>query len=288
MKQLYFIRNLKITKQNRGIGRKHSHRHHEIVFCTEGFGFQASTAGEERIQKGDLIFYPAGQYHAIYNRKDTTFAIYQIYFDQDLFSTAVNTEKEALFLLGQIKIYARIRSLISLSGIGVERVGKICDSMLWEFQNRYRGYSWAIKHKLVELLLTVLRDSRFKARIKGNVGKPLSNSHIHDVCMYLEADYMNPITIKDILEFCPLSRSHFHALFKEETGLTFIQYLNNIRCEKAAELLVTTRNTILDISLECGFNNLSHFCHTFKALKGVSPRDFRVSQAENLVNTALL
>jgi AraC-like DNA-binding protein len=99
---------------------------------------------------------------------------------------------------------------------------------------------------------------------------------------------MNPITIKDILEFCPLSRSHFHALFKEETGLTFIQYLNNIRCDKAAELLVTTRNTILDISLECGFNNLSHFCHTFKALKGVSPRDFRVSQAENPVETASL
>jgi AraC-like DNA-binding protein len=280
MKQLYFIRDLKITQQNRGVLRKHSHKHHEIVFCTAGSGYEDSTSGEERIQQGDVIFYPAGQSHNIYSKDDTDYRVYQIYFDQELFSTSVNTEKEALFLLGQIKIYARRRSLISLSGIGVERIGKICDSMLWEFQNRYRGYSWAIKHKLIELMLTVLRDSRFKVRIKGNAGKPLSNSHIHDVCMYIEADYMNPITVHDVLEFCPLSRSHFHALFKQETGQTFIQYLNTVRCEKAAELLVTTRNSVLDISLECGFNNLSHFCHTFKELHGTSPREFRVRKGE--------
>ena len=280
MKQLYFIRDLRITRQNRSVRRKHSHKHHEIVFCTAGSGYQVSTSGEEKIQQGDLMFYPAGQYHNIYSKDDTDYRVYQIYFDEELFSTSVNVEKEALFLLGQIKIHARGRSLISLSGIGVERIGKLCDSMLWEFQNRYRGYSWAIKHKLIELMLTVLRDSRFKARIKGNTGNPLSNSHIQDVCMYIEADYMHPITINDVLEFCPLSRSHFHALFKKETGQTFIQYLNNFRCEIAAELLVTTRNTVLDISLECGFNNLSHFCHTFKELKGASPRVFRTQNGE--------
>jgi len=233
MKQLYFIRDLKITRQNRGTRRKHNHRHHEIVFCTAGSGYQSSTSGEEEIRQGDIIFYPAGQYHNIYSKDETDYRVYQIYFDQELFSTSVNTEKEALFLLGQIKIYARRRSIISLSGIGVERIAKICDSM-----------------------------------------------HIHDVCMYIEADYMNPITVHDVLEFCPLSRSHFHALFKQETGQTFIQYLNTVRCEKAAELLVTTRNSVLDISLECGFNNVSHFCHTFKELQGTSPRDFRAQKSK--------
>ncbi len=279
MKQLFFIRNLEISDKNRSNMHKHRHSLHEIVYSFEGAGFQNSTSGEEKIHQGDIIFYPSAQEHSLYCKRGQISRIYQIYFDQELFSESVNVEKDALYVLGQIKIYARRRSLISLSGIGSERGDKICESMLWEFQNRYRGYSWAIKHKLIELLITVLRDKKFKAPVKGSMGQPLSNSHIQDVCMYLEADYMNPITIQDVLEFCPLSRSHFHALFKQETGKTFTQYLNELRCRKAEELLITTKDSVLTISLQCGFNNLSHFCHSFKAVHGVSPRECRVRKS---------
>ncbi len=125
----------------------------------------------------------------------------------------------------------------------------------------------------------MIRDREFKLPIRGEMGKPLSNSHIQDVLLYLEADYMNTITVESILQFCPLSRSHFHALFRKETGKTFIDYLNELRCDKAGEMLVTTGDTVLDISLKAGFNNLSHFCHMFRKIKGMSPTDFRKTGA---------
>ncbi|MCL2480785.1 MAG: helix-turn-helix transcriptional regulator [Spirochaetaceae bacterium] len=270
MKLLFFIRNIKINEKNRTNITNHSHEFHELLFCTE--------SNSEKIKVGDLLFYPTGQKHAISYEAGKSILFFQLYFSEELFSASVNIEKEALFILGQLKLYVKKRNQeIHLSRIGCERISKLFENMRWEFTKRYRGYSWTIRFKLIELLVTVIRDREFKLPIRGEMGKPFSNSHIQDVLIYLETDYMNEITVNNILQFCPLSRSHFHALFKQETGKTFIEYLNNLRCEKAAELLITTDDTVLDIALKSGFNNFSHFCHTFKQLKGISPKKYKSS-----------
>ncbi len=267
MKLLFFIRSIDVGSKGRINVSRHAHDFHEIVYCYE--------SNSDKIKPGDLYFYPAGQQHKDNLPAITSVKLYQVYFSEELFSATVNVEKEALFILGQIKIYVKKQNLVRLSRIGTERLTKLFENMLWEFNGRYRGYSWTIRLKLIELLITVVRDTKFKIPIRSEMGQPLSNSHIQDVLIYLEADYMNRITVDDILHFCPLSRSHFHALFKKETGMTFIQYLNSLRCEKAGKLLITTDDTILDISLKTGFNNLSHFCHTFRDVTGVSPVKYR-------------
>ena len=270
MKFLFFIRNIKINEKDRTNTVKHSHEFHELLYCTE--------SNSQKFKAGDLLFYPSGQKHAINYEPGKSILFYQIYFSEDLFSTSVNIEKEALFILGQLKLYLKKgNQQIHLSRIGCERINKLFENMRWEFTKRYRGYSWTIRFKLIELLVTVIRDKEFKLPIRGEMGKPLSNSHIQDVLIYLETDYMNEVTIDSILQFCPLSRSHFHALFKQETGKTFIEYLNTLRCEKAAELLVTTTDSVLEIALKSGFNNFSHFCHTFKKLKKISPKRYKFS-----------
>ena len=273
MKLLFFIRTLEADSRTRINVSKHTHDFHEILYCFESL--------TDKIKPGDLYFYPAGQQHKDNLPASSSVKLYQIYFSEELFSASVNIEKEALFILGQIKIYVRKQNLVGLSRIGTERLTKLFENMLWEFNRRYRGYSWTIRLKLIELLITVVRDKQFPIPIRSEMGQPLSNSHIQDVLLYLEADYMNRITIEDVLQFCPLSRSHFHSLFKKETGKTFIQYLNNLRCDKAGKLLITTDDTILDISLKSGFNNLSHFCHTFKDITGIPPARYR-EQGGNL------
>ena len=267
MRLLFFIRTIEVNSRSRINRARHTHDFHEILYCFE--------SESEKIKPGDLYFYPAGQPHKDNLPDTSSVRLYQVYFSEELFSASVNIEKEALFILGQIKLYVKKQNLVGLSRIGTERLTKLFESMLWEFNKRYRGYSWTIRLKLIELLITVVRDKKFTIPIRSEMGQPLSNSHIQDVLLYLEADYMNKITIEDILKFCPLSRSHFHSLFKTETGQTFIQYLNNLRCEKAGKLLITTDDTILDISLKTGFNNLSHFCHTFKDIIGLSPAKYR-------------
>lgn len=267
MKLLFFISNIELNEKNRGDLYLHSHLQHEMIYCYEG--------ESDYMNVGDLLFYPAGQDHKLSCVPGKTLKVRQIYFDEELLSSSVHMEKEALFVLGQIKLYLKFDNCVSLSRIGSERVGKLFESMEWEFKNRYHGYSWTIRLKLIELLVTVMRDRDFIIPIRGEIAKPLSNSHIQDVLFYINTNYMNNITIDIVLKFCPLSRSHFHALFKQETGTTFIQYLNEVRCHKAGELLATTSDSILEISLQCGFNNLSHFGHTFNTVVGMSPSSYR-------------
>jgi AraC-like DNA-binding protein len=241
----------------------------ELLYVREGGGTLLTQGQSFALRAGDLLINPRGRLVGA----DGQITLTQILFNEELFSPSVHTEKEALYVLGVVKIYARQRNLISLSKIGAERLSSLLDAMLWEFRNRYRGYSWALRLKLIELLMTVMRDRSFRIPVRGL--KPFSNSRIQDVVLYLYTDYMNPISVEEVMRTAALGRSQFHALFKAETGKTFTEYLADIRCDKAAELLVGSDRTILDIAMSCGFGNLSHFYHVFKRKKGTSPGRYR-------------
>ncbi|MFP4563406.1 MAG: helix-turn-helix transcriptional regulator [Spirochaetia bacterium] len=250
---------------------------HQLFFLRSGKGVLTSlgkpdsSGGKLQLRPGDLIFNPEGRLTS----DGGTLRGVQIIFSEELFSPAESMDREALYVLGIIKLYAKQINRIGLSKIGTERVTSTLENMLWEFQERRRGYSWALRLKLIELLITVIRDKEFRIPLRGL--KPLSNTYIQDVILYLNTEYMNQVTVEDILEICPLSRSHFHALFKQETGQTFIDYLTDLRCDRAADLLATTEKPIIDIAMESGFNNLSHFYHTFKERHEMSPKAYRNS-----------
>lgn len=269
VKLLFFIRNIDTKNRILGLNERADDRVNELLIVRSGSGRLIVGPRIVPLNAGDLLLNPHGKIEGV----ESNLALTQVLFSEELFSSSVHTEKEALYVLGVIKIYARKQNLISLSKIGFERAGMLLDNMFWEFRNRYRGYSWSIRLKLVEFLITVMRDPRFKIPVRGL--KPFSNTRIQDVILYLHTDYMNPIAVEDVLRTCALGRSRFHALFKAETGQTFTDYLAGIRCDRAADLLINSDRTILDIAESCGFRNLSHFYHQFAKRKGTSPRKYR-------------
>ena len=64
-------------------------------------------------------------------------------------------------------------------------------------------------------------------------------------------------------------------MFKKETGQTFINYLNNYKIERSKDLLKNTNMTLLDISLEVGFNNQSYYSTIFKKYTNMTPLEYR-------------
>jgi AraC-like DNA-binding protein len=269
VKLLFFIRSIVASGRLFGPDREADRNIVELVFVRAGEGSLVSAGRTTALRPGSLLFNPAGRLVGTNGHLN----LVQILFSEDLFSSSVHMEKEALYVLGLVKIHTRQRNLIGLSKVGTERMTILLDAMLWEFRNRYRGYSWALRLKLIELLITVMRDKNFTIPVRSL--KPFTNTRIQDVILYLHADYMNPIAVEDVLRTCALGRSQFHALFKAETGQTFTEYLSGIRCDKAAEFLVNSERTILDIAISCGFGNLSHFYHVFKKRKGTSPKRYR-------------
>lgn len=102
------------------------------------------------------------------------------------------------------------------------------------------------------------------------------NRFILDIKEYVEQEYSNQdLNISMISEVFKLSPSHLSKLFKNETGIGLLSYINDIRIRKAQELLCSTRKTIYEIAEQVGYANVRSFQRNFTAIVGESPNDYR-------------
>ncbi len=92
---------------------------------------------------------------------------------------------------------------------------------------------------------------------------------------YIDANYDKQISLADVAKACHLSVSRLAHVFKEQMGITVIDYLTHVRIERAKELLLATNQNCTEICFEVGYNNQSYFTRTFKDLVGMTPRQFR-------------
>ena len=95
------------------------------------------------------------------------------------------------------------------------------------------------------------------------------------ILKFVENSYMQKITVAEIADRVDFSESHFMRYFKENMGTSFVEYLRDYRLTMAARLLLVSDETILSISEEVGFDNLSYFNRAFKKKYGVTPREYR-------------
>lgn len=104
--------------------------------------------------------------------------------------------------------------------------------------------------------------------------------HTHDrrlqlVLVLVEDNMRRQLVIRDLATAVNLSSGRLAHLFKSEVGVSLQRYLNNIRMEKAKELL---KNGVLsgkEIAAEVGIPNASRFCRNFKACYGTTPKEYR-------------
>ena len=92
---------------------------------------------------------------------------------------------------------------------------------------------------------------------------------------YIYSESNRPLSLDDIADVSGLSKYYLAHEFKRLTGHTVINYLGIVRCEKAAELLVSNTMSVEGIALECGFSSSSYFIKAFKKYYGLSPGEYR-------------
>ena len=88
------------------------------------------------------------------------------------------------------------------------------------------------------------------------------------------------IKLNDLANIAGLSPNYFSHLFKKNNGISLWDYITAKRIEKAINILRHNRElTILEIALECGFNNTTNFNKAFKKQKCLTPSEFRKNPA---------
>lgn len=98
---------------------------------------------------------------------------------------------------------------------------------------------------------------------------------IRQAVAYIRENYASDLNMAVVSNEISMNYSMFSYLFKQYTGMNFVNFLREIRMEKAKNLLADTNEKIIDISRQVGYDNEKHFMKSFKIFCGVSPSEYR-------------
>jgi two-component system response regulator YesN len=95
---------------------------------------------------------------------------------------------------------------------------------------------------------------------------------------FLHGHYMKEVSLQELADIGGVTPAYLSRLFKKELGINYTDYLNQIRVEKAKELLEIPHIKVLEVASQVGFNNSHYFSRVFKRSTGRTPQDYRLER----------
>lgn len=233
----------------------HKHEYYQIYYVISGEGDFVVSNETVKLERGMYLFTRPNDIHGISNTRDVEgkplrmLEVKYVVFDND-FQDRLN----------QIPIVSQGSDII-------EEMLKLV------FKEGIETLPWYLEiatHTFIAALYFMIRSQ--KIEISTN---PQKSKVVEQIKENINENYKLEITLDQLAQFVGHSKNYICKIFKENTGMTINLYLNKIRIDKAAELLVNTNLDIAEISNEVGYNNIYHFIKTFKKIVGTSPGNFR-------------
>jgi AraC-like DNA-binding protein len=215
--------------------------------------------GEIRAKKGDIVFIPEGaKYTAtVIRRSGSRIGTYTVNFD--LFSK----DREKLLLSERISVLASRQDTLFERRIKElsDTVHRLEDAENAESYNKIRAKGdFFLLLAAISDTLTVNDDSYYPIRRGVDA---------------FQNEWNKNERIEKYAELCGVSETYFYRCFKRWSGVSPVEYRNNLRLSGAESLLKCTDMQIQEISSEVGFTDPFYFCRIFSQRYGISPRQYR-------------
>jgi AraC-like DNA-binding protein len=125
-----------------------------------------------------------------------------------------------------------------------------------------------------ELLIRIAQNQHVQHQANGSTHNS-NNSRLHFVLQYIHDHLTERIEVDTLSRKAYLSRNIFFKWFKEQFGITPLEYITRERIRLARELLAQEKYSITQVSLQCGFTDVNYFVRTFKKSEGLTPGAYR-------------
>lgn len=159
------------------------------------------------------------------------------------------------------------------------KIKGLIESIYEEDVQRRDGYAYLIKARLFELLTVILREvpkstlnkqPKFSEDTLNQSRETLER--LERIFIYVEQHYQEAITLNEVASYMGFSPYYFTKLFKKNTGMTFIAFLNEYRLNKAKWILINEDLPMSAVAEAAGFGSVKTFHHFFKDATGISPK----------------
>lgn len=251
----------------------HWHREAELVRFTKGVFKVAIDMHEFEIDGDAFIFLPGNVMH--------TFIL-----PPHCEESAIVFDPKMLMLQGYDELQSEIFDALISSNIPLppvitpehpafNRIDK-----LYRYCARYGTTSNAsmrliIKAKLLEILALYHEYGLLTRKDVHSSNSRTKQDKLKDLLNYIDSHYAGPMTVKDASMRVGFSDQYFCRYFKHATGMSFTEYLNDLRLRRAAKEIELSSRAISDISYDHGFENAGYFFKSFKKKFGITPMQYR-------------
>tara|TARA_R110002167_G_scaffold49412_20_gene144763 strand:+ start:1094 stop:1942 length:849 start_codon:yes stop_codon:yes gene_type:complete len=251
--------------------RIHSHKNFELNYITSGTGRRIVGDHISSFEKGDLVLMGPELPHCwevLDTDLDEAPTCIVTHFSEDI----VNSDFFKMPELGKVV------ALLKQANRGI-RFKTEDDTELKEILTELsssEGLEYYIGLlKVFNSLLKIEDRERLSNPINGATVFSKNIEKINKVYEYVFQNIQDGIRLEDASAVLNMAPSSFCRFFRKKTGLTFMEYVKNVRVGLAAKLLAETDKQITQICFESGYNNLANFNHYFKANMGKTPSDYR-------------
>jgi len=265
---------IRIFQDNLNESTWHYHNNYEISFITEGSGKRIVADSIVEFQPGDLVFIGRNLPHTWIADKEAltptkrTLEMVYLQFSSDILAPQLLALPE----------FRHVAKALALSERGIQIVGQtlneVSEIML---QLPYlKGFERLLKlFSMLDIIgnsNTIIELASKEYLITRFISADKRIANIHE---YLMNNYHNEVDLKRLAELVNMAEGSLCRFFKSKMDITIFEYLNQIKTDFACKLLMDNDLSILNICLDSGFNNLSHFNKQFKKTTGVTPTEFR-------------
>ncbi len=255
----------------------HIHTAVELLYFLDGKCRAYADDVEYIVGEGDLIVVRSNTIHKVYPLVDFPCAHIVIQYTPEQilgFSSKANGIRYLLQLALKNKTE---KTLWTKEECDKNGITELFANIMTEYKSISAYSDISTKVLAAQILLAVLRDTEY-SEDKGSKAE-LSDENlarrIYNSTIYINGHYSEDITASDCAKQVFMSYSYFSRCFKKVMGMSFKDYLNHTRINNAESALMSTNKSISEISLDCGFNNVSYFISTYKKMKGMTPSAFR-------------
>lgn len=252
----------------------HFHPEFEILYIIEGSGTRFVADSIEDFQSGDLVLVGSALPH--FWRSDEKY----MNSGGELKIKYIVIQFSAEFLKAEIQAYPEyhlIGDLLGRAARGVYFNPDFASEVSKKIAKvvTFNGFERIIC--LQELLQKMAKTAEYRllaGELYHHNNVNFTNFRLTKVMQFLNTNYQRKIELENVAEIANLHPAAFCRFFKEKSGKSLSEYVNDLRVGYACRLINEGRMSISQISFESGFNNLSNFNRTFKKHTGFTPTSY--------------
>ena len=243
----------------------HTHLRLEINYVKKGSCILSLPGECFYFQEGEIMIIDSNVEHLFEAGKAGT-TLLQLEFLPEIFYAFLQEEAEGK-TAASFPVFSHHNRLIKI-GNNV-RIMRVIQRIINELDAQKLYYESLVILYYAELLMLIYR---YLEEVFVPIG---ANENLKYAIDYLRKHYRENIKMAEVAQSLDISERYLRKLFMQTLQLSPLDYLNQLRVNKAIELMKNTELSLKEIGFACGFNSSQHFCRVFKQQVGINPRDFR-------------